>query len=52
LENKRVEQVLHGSRGGGGGGDRGEVAYIMYTHTSKCKNDNTKLKLKKAKLLR
>jgi hypothetical protein len=33
LENKRAEQVLPGS------GMEGEVAKIMYTHVSKCKND-------------
>jgi hypothetical protein len=32
-ENKRVEQVLPG------GGWRGEVAKIIYTYVSKCKND-------------
>jgi hypothetical protein len=36
-ENKRVEQVL--PRNGGG-----EVAQIMYTHESKCKNDKIKFK--------
>jgi hypothetical protein len=50
LENKRVEQVLPGSKEGvegsgkgvGGGGQGGEVAQIMYTHMNKCKNNNKK----------
>jgi hypothetical protein len=37
---KRAKKVLPGSSGG-------EVAQIMYTHISKCKNDKIKLKLKK-----
>jgi hypothetical protein len=28
--------------GGGGGREEGEVAQIVYTHTSKCKNDEIK----------
>jgi hypothetical protein len=28
-------------------GDGGEMAQIMYTHVSKCKNDKLKLKIKK-----
>jgi hypothetical protein len=36
-ENKRVGQVLPGSRGRGG-----EVAQTRYTHVSKCKNKQTK----------
>jgi hypothetical protein len=36
LENKRAEHVLPG------GGCRGEVAQIMYTYVSKCKNDKIK----------
>jgi hypothetical protein len=31
----------------GGGGKRGEVAQIMYTHVSKCKNDEIKFKKRK-----
>jgi hypothetical protein len=42
-ENKRAEQVLPRSRGGGGG----EVAQIMYTHVNKCKNDKIKFKNEK-----
>jgi hypothetical protein len=38
-ENKRVEQVLPG-RGWGKGE---EVAQIIYTHVSKCKNDKRKI---------
>jgi hypothetical protein len=40
LQNKRAEQVFPGSRGGE------EVAQIMYTHVSKCKNNKIKLKEK------
>jgi hypothetical protein len=40
-ENKRVEQVLPGSRGRGCRRS-GEVAQTMYTHVSKCKNDKIK----------
>jgi hypothetical protein len=49
LENKRVEQVLPGS-GGGGGEDRRweEVAQTMYTHVSKYKNDKRKKEKKLA----
>jgi hypothetical protein len=36
-ENKRAEQVLPRDRGGGEGGE--EVAQIMYTQISKCKNN-------------
>jgi hypothetical protein len=38
LENKRAEQVLPGGVG------RQEVAQIMSTHVSKCKNDKIKFK--------
>jgi hypothetical protein len=47
---KRAEQVLPGSGGGesgwvrGGEGWRGAVAQTMYTHVSKCKNNNKILK--------
>jgi hypothetical protein len=37
---KRLEQVLPRSRGGGE--EVGEVAQIMCTHVSKCKNDKIK----------
>jgi hypothetical protein len=37
LENKRVEQVLPGRWGEGRGGGS-----AMYTHVSKCKNDEIK----------
>jgi hypothetical protein len=47
LESKRAEQVLSG-RGGEKGRGREEVAQIMYTHVSKCKND--KLIFKKCPL--
>jgi hypothetical protein len=39
--NKVEEQVLPGVAGQGVGG-RGEVAQIMYTHISKCKNNKIK----------
>jgi hypothetical protein len=42
---KRIEQVLPGSRGAGE--MRGEVARTMYTHVSKCKNDKVKGERKK-----
>jgi hypothetical protein len=35
IRDKRAEQVLPGDVGVGGG----EVAKIMYTHVSKCKNN-------------
>jgi hypothetical protein len=42
LENNRAETVLPR-----GGEVSGEVAQIMYTHVSKCKNDKIKFKKKK-----
>jgi O-acetyl-ADP-ribose deacetylase (regulator of RNase III) len=41
VENKRAEQVLPVGAGGEGVGGQAEeeVAQIMYTHVSKCKND-------------
>jgi hypothetical protein len=35
LENKRAEQILHGSK-------QGEVAHIMHKHVSKCKKNINK----------
>jgi hypothetical protein len=40
-ENKRMEQVLPGSRGRWMAGV-GDVAQTMYMHVSKCKNDKIK----------
>jgi hypothetical protein len=40
-EKKRAEHVLPGS------GEGGEVAQIMYTHVSRCKNDKIKGEKKK-----
>jgi hypothetical protein len=37
LGNKRVEQILPGH-----GGEGEEVAQVMYTHVSKCKNNKIK----------
>jgi hypothetical protein len=39
LENKRAQQDLPGSWGRM---EREKVAQIMYTHASKCRNDNIK----------
>jgi hypothetical protein len=43
LENKKVEQVLPGSREGWEGGGR-EVAQTIYIHVSKCTNNKIKTK--------
>jgi hypothetical protein len=39
---KRAEQALPGTEGGGGAGVM--VAQTMYTHMNKCKNNKKKLK--------
>jgi hypothetical protein len=43
---KRAEQILAGSEGGGGRGEK--MAQTMYTHTNKCINNLKNKKRKKS----
>jgi hypothetical protein len=47
LENKRVEQVLPGSREVEGGQEEGKMAQKIYTNVSNCKNNKKKEKEQK-----